>query len=284
MRVLLTGATGSLGPTLEQNLRVAGYEVQRLLRDARFAGPGDTVADLLDLDALVRACSDVEVVVHAAAQTRGAQGMEYRRVNTDGTAALAGAARSAGVRHLVLLSTRAAIAGAGGYAESKLAAEQVARSLGPAVTILRPAEVWGGARPGAIEGLASLVRRGLLPKLRGQRQPTLAPLHADDLAAAVSAVVAHGVGPEPLVLDGPECFGWNDLIERLRHDLGGTFPRNHTTIRFPVLMLRLAAKMPIGTERLRRLIAPRPADDGSAWLRLGIAPRPLDATISKGLQ
>ena len=66
-RVLVTGAAGAIGRNLRRGLK-PDCSLMRLtdIRDLGEAGPGETceVADLADLDAVIRLCDGVDAVIH----------------------------------------------------------------------------------------------------------------------------------------------------------------------------------------------------------------------------
>jgi dihydroflavonol-4-reductase len=115
-RVLLTGASGFLGLHLLRELRAAGAEVRGLSRstasDALIAEGGGTPqrGDVTDPESLRQACEGVDAIFHAAADTstwsRG--NARQTRVNVEGTQALLGVARAAGVRQFLHTSSIAA--------------------------------------------------------------------------------------------------------------------------------------------------------------------------------
>jgi nucleoside-diphosphate-sugar epimerase len=108
--VLLTGGSGFVGSGLAAGLAAAGARVVALVR-RRGNHPGlespnitQIEGDFVDPATSRRACAGMALVVHCAA-TIGADLAEARRVNVAGTAALAAAAREAGCRHFLHIST-----------------------------------------------------------------------------------------------------------------------------------------------------------------------------------
>jgi dihydroflavonol-4-reductase len=115
-KVAVTGATGFIGSHAALELRRHGADVRALVRSTsdlqrlRAAGISCTIASLDDRDALARSLDGCEFAIHAA----GAVGFDtawdaYYHVNVQGTRNLLGAARQAGVRRIVHVSSIVAV-------------------------------------------------------------------------------------------------------------------------------------------------------------------------------
>jgi UDP-glucose 4-epimerase len=150
----------------------------------------------------------------------------------DAAANLARAARAAGARQFVLIST-AHVHGrvaAGmvtdttapnpmdGYAASKLAAEDAVReAFGAPVTIIRPVAVIGPHCPGNLQLLMKcLVRRVPLPLAAIQNQRSF--IHRDDLAQLV--LLAAAAPPQTVLAAHPAAISTPDLLRALAAGLG----------------------------------------------------------------
>ncbi|MDN5698383.1 MAG: NAD(P)H-binding protein, partial [Rubrobacter sp.] len=101
MRVLLTGATGLLGGALAGTLLSLGHEVRCLVREGSlnahrldYAQVDVVRGDAADEEAVARAASDADAVIHAA-------GIEYAQQ-------VVAALRRAGVDRLVAVSSTSA--------------------------------------------------------------------------------------------------------------------------------------------------------------------------------
>ncbi|MFM8274065.1 MAG: NAD-dependent epimerase/dehydratase family protein, partial [Gemmata sp.] len=117
-RVALTGATGFVGRHVASALRARGADVIALHREGsdvtrlREAGVRTVVAPLTDSHALAAACRGADVLIHAAAAVDfGGSPDAIRAVNVGGTRAVFAAARSAGVRRAVHVSSVVAVGG-----------------------------------------------------------------------------------------------------------------------------------------------------------------------------
>ncbi len=107
-RVVITGAAGSMGPTVRNGLAARAEHLVLVDREPVTAqGEAETAvtADILDLDALVKAFEDAEAVVHLAALSDEAPFGALLESNVQGTFTVLEAARRAGVRRAVLLSS-----------------------------------------------------------------------------------------------------------------------------------------------------------------------------------
>ncbi|MHC3473300.1 NAD-dependent epimerase/dehydratase family protein [Streptomyces sp. 7R007] len=114
MLTLVTGTTGQVGRRFVPRLLAQSRGEERvrvLVRDAArgepFADLGAevVVGDLRDTDALGKAVAGVHAVINVAAAFRGVPDEEARAVNRDAAIELGRAARAAGVRRFVQVST-----------------------------------------------------------------------------------------------------------------------------------------------------------------------------------
>ena len=246
MRILLTGANGFIGSHLLEGLLGQGFDVAVLLRptsDTQFIDPllprvDVRYGDLDSPDALRQAARAAEIVIHCAAKTKAMRKAEYRAVNAEGTRNLLEACSdSAGsVRQLIFLSSLAA-SGPGSvecpatedaeprpvsaYGRSKLLAEQYIHEFSRVpYTIMRPAAVYG-PRDRDLFVAFRATRNGLMPMLKGGRQP-FSNLYVGDLVRAVLGAI-----------DRPAC-------------LGGTYHLAHPV---PCTHREMAAKVAEAMER-----------------------------------
>jgi len=252
--VLVTGATGALGPGVVGRLAASGWRVRGLALE----GPpamSDTEAvewftgDICDRQLLDRAMQGASHVVHMAAllhinNPAPHLAAEFERVNVGGTRAVVDATQRCGVQRLVFLSTIAVYGGDRGeiltessqpspatcYAETKLAAERIvldaqngdAQPLG---TVLRLAAVYGSRVKGNYSRLVAALASGrFIPIGRGSNRRTL--VYDKDVAAAVQTALEHprAGGQVYNVTDG-EIPTLRRIIEAICTGLGRHPPR-----------------------------------------------------------
>ena len=179
--VLVTGASGALGPPVLRAFAEAGWSVRSLSRSKPLPPGGSAVhhvqGDVRDEEKVRQAVRDVDVVVHMAAllhvtdetQERAA---EYRDVNIRGTEVVVRAARDAGVSRVVLTSSIAVYGPQDGsvneetgpkpdtlYASTKYQAEEVVLNSRTGV-VLRLGAVYGPTVKGNYERLVRSLALG----------------------------------------------------------------------------------------------------------------------------
>jgi nucleoside-diphosphate-sugar epimerase len=210
--VLITGATGALGPAVIRAFASDGWRIRTLSRTPPAAGAPaaahqHVVADIEDFSALCRAMNGADAIVHMAALLhvfdRSARlNAEYRRVNVQGTSAVMAAARDRSVPQVIVLSSIAVYgthtrmvdedtvpAPDSPYAASKLEGEAEAlRTTSPdgkpLASVLRLAAVYGPSVKGNYERLVrALARRWFVQVGNGRNARTL--VFEDDAAQAI---------------------------------------------------------------------------------------------------
>lgn len=213
MRVFLTGGTGLIGSHVAALLVGGGHEVVVLCRrgsDTSFlrelgcsVAEGDVTDGVAALEPLARGCSHV---VHGAALVyTGGSWPAIHRVNVEGTRNVMAAAARASVTHAVHLSSVAVYGSVQGegderrsvdtplprddhYARSKREGEREARAVeartGLAVTVLRPAAVYGERDRLMTQRIARMLR-GPVSFLLGPGDNTIPTVYAGNVAEAV---------------------------------------------------------------------------------------------------
>jgi uncharacterized protein YbjT (DUF2867 family) len=239
----VTGGTGFVGSHLLRLALEAGYDVRALTRG--WKPPEDEIAwvdGALDRpETLHKLCSGADAVIHIAGMINGSRA-EFETVNVGGTANVVDAARKAGVRRLVHISSLAAREPElSAYGWSKCKSERVVAASGLDWTIIRPPAVYGPGDRETLE-LFKMARRGLValpPKGR------FSVIHAEDLCRLILAVLdepdswAETYEPD----DGREN-GWEH--RHFARTLGRIYGKRAATVAMPKPVMRIAS----GIDRL----------------------------------
>lgn len=206
----MTGATGFVGRATLRQAVEAGWHVRALTRRAQEAHDGVTwIAGALDRpDSLAQMAAGADALLHIAGVVNVPTRAAFEAGNAVATANVVEAARGAGVRRFVHVSSLAAREpGLSHYGWSKARAETIVEASGLDWTIVRPPAVFG---PGDTEmlDLFRMARRGLmLIPPRGR----MSAIYVDELARLLVALAAErhaGVGQtyEP---DDGQPGGWS---------------------------------------------------------------------------
>ena len=206
----MTGATGFVGRATLRQAVEAGWHVRALTRRAQEARDGVTwIAGALDrADSLTEMVAGADALLHIAGVVNVPTRAAFEAGNVVATANVVEAARGAGVRRFVHVSSLAAREpGLSHYGWSKARAETIVEASGLDWTIVRPPAVFG---PGDTEmlDLFRMARRSLmLIPPRGR----MSAIYVDELARLLVALAAErhaGVGQtyEP---DDGQPGGWS---------------------------------------------------------------------------
>ena len=186
-RAFVTGGSGFLGKRLITALVAKGIEVRALARSetaaiaVRGAGGEPVRGDLGDTAAMQVGMADCEVVFHAAAfvEEHGRLA-DFMRVTVEGTANTLAAAKAAGVKRFIHVSTEAVLADgnpiiqadetrpiatkpAGPYGLTKGLAEHAvlaANAPGFTTVIIRPRFIWGAGDTSLLPKIIAAVKAG----------------------------------------------------------------------------------------------------------------------------
>jgi nucleoside-diphosphate-sugar epimerase len=247
MLVALSGGAGFLGLHLARRLVADGHAV-RTLDPAPLDEPElersveELRGDVRDESAAARLVAGADLLVHAAAVLPIQSSREaIRSVNVDGAATTFAAAREAGVRRAVLISSTAVygvpdhhpivesdpLVGVGAYGESKIEAEALARDFaqrGLETVIVRPKTFVGPERLGVFEILFDWIREGRRIPILGDGSNRYQLLAVEDLVdAVVRCFDADGVAGEAINV-GAGSFGTvrGDLEALVAHARSGS--------------------------------------------------------------
>ena len=237
MIVALTGGSGFVGKAVADQLIARGHQIRALVRRDQPPRDGVTWVDgSLDRPgSLASLVAGTDAVLHVAGVVNGSAA-EFISGNVDGTRHLIAAARTAGVRRFVHVSSLAAREPSLSlYGRSKAKAEEVVAASGLDWTIVRPPGVYG---PGDMDqrDLFRAARLGVVPLPPGGR---LSIIHVEDLARLLVALIDTGgasVTYEPEQPDGPLTHA------AFARAIGAAVGRRVLPLHLPAALLALAAR------------------------------------------
>jgi nucleoside-diphosphate-sugar epimerase len=250
MNVLVTGATGFIGPHLVKRLVQEGYEVRALVRPVTDASALESLGveivrgDVRDPSAVDRAIADCQLVFHLAARTSHGNlpAKHMYSINVEGAANVARAAVQAGVTRLVHASTarvygiiknravdeRTPLKPDSAYPESKARAEQIVLSHhernGLTVVVARITSVFG-PNSNSWLGLFRSIAAGDF-RLIGSGDNYHHPGDVSDIVEGLFLCgTVKGAEGRTYIITGDEPLRLHEMIQLIKDELGVTFSR-----------------------------------------------------------
>jgi len=248
--------------------------VRALIRNAS-APPVDPRIETfaIDLPDMIdtRAFDAADVVIHAAYGTRGGRGDTMRRTNEQGTMRVIDAARAAGVRRLIFVSSLAAGPDAQSYyGRSKQELEDrldAAHDL-----VIRPGLVLAADGGLAQRLWRSIVTLHVAPLIAGGRQ-IVQTLHIDDLCAAFQRAIELDLKGVLAVAEA-DGIPMHDFLAALASAAHARYLAVPVPARATILALQVleavGVRLPVAADNLRGLLAMRHVDVSADASRLGL--------------
>ena len=227
MTVLVTGASGSIGPAVVAAFRRSFPEVRAYVRRAEAAEPlrelGAKVAvgEADDADTLGVAMYGVFTVCHLVGAVDAPGEEAYREANVGSVETALEVASRVGVRRFLFLSAPGADPAASHpYLRSKGEAEELIRASGLEHAIVRATHVFGPG-PGLWFSTALELALASPPAVLGRAATSIAPVYVGDVAAVLAAADDRG---EPVAgtwgLEGPDATTAAGFVELLEPEPG----------------------------------------------------------------
>lgn len=251
----VTGGSGFLGGRLIEILVGRGDSVRGLARSPRSAdkvearGAEPVMGDLDDVAAMTEGMKGCEVVHHSAAKVdEWGDPKEFHRINVDGTANAIEAARAAGVKRFVHVSTEAQFAGGsmanlteqsvrprnpvGLYARTKGLADDLvlaANGDGLLTSVVRPRFIWGAGDTSVLPRLCQMVEQGKFKWISGGKAMT-STCHVDNVCEGMILAAQKCPGGEAYFLTDGEPVPFRSIMSDMFRTQGvepptGSVPR-----------------------------------------------------------
>jgi uncharacterized protein YbjT (DUF2867 family) len=267
MNVLVTGATGFVGPAVANAIVDAGHHVRVLERKpgswskAKIRCQEAVQGDMTDPDSLRRAVDGREVVVHLVAIRQGKE-EQFRRIMIEGTRSLIAAAKDKAVKRFVLMSALGATEQTKDlvpYYNAKWTQEKDLEASGLEYVLFRPSFVFG-REGGILPTFRRLARLTPVTPITGPGTQRIQPIWIDDVAAYFAAAVDKPeAANRAFDVGGPDQVTWNEFWARLKQALRVRRPSVHVPMGFmrlnAVVTERLPGNIPLTRDLLKMLEA-----------------------------
>lgn len=249
MKVFVTGATGYIGIQLVKRLSQSGAVVHALYRSdskaglIQFDGVKLFKGDLLDRECLVHAMKGCTQVYHVAAfaEVWAKDPGMFHRYNVEGTLLVIEAARTAGVKRIVVTSTAGILGHSDqdpvdenspvpssfftSYETSKYDMEQAIKSIyepSPEIVIVNPTRVYGPGYLSKSNGMSLMIKKYLSGNWRfipgdGERSGNY--VYVEDVVSGHLLAMEKGRTGERYVLGG-ENISYMQLFDYVRESSG----------------------------------------------------------------
>lgn len=275
----ITGSNGYVGGCLKQHFTARGWTVRELTRQPK---PGtDGVPFQLGGDISAAALAGVTTLIHCAYDFKPLKWAELQAVNVAGTEKLLQAARAAGVRRVICISTISAYEGCRSlYGRAKLAIEQLAQKHD--ALVLRPGLVYGRGPGGMFGKLTAQIQKSNIIPMIGDGSQIQYLVHEADLSAFAEHYAAGVLAPGPALLTAANEEPWpfKKLLQHIARGLG----RNPTFIPLPWRLVWAGLKgaetaglrLNFRSDSLVSLMYQNPTPDFSANAAAGLVCRPFE--------
>jgi len=248
MRIFVTGASGFVGGAATEAFGLAGHEVRAMSRspasDPVIAARGATPVRC-DLENVKAAdIGDAEAVLHCAAFVeQWGPADAWKRLNVDGAARMLKAAREAGVKRFIHISTESVLwrgqhlrgvdetyplapNSPYPYAATKAQAEMLVREAnapGFETIILRPRFIWGPGDTTLAPTIEAMARAGKFAWVNGGRAMT-STTHVANLVHAIELALTKGRGGEAYFILDDGVRPMREMIAGIAAARGVTLP------------------------------------------------------------
>jgi nucleoside-diphosphate-sugar epimerase len=275
----VTGSNGYVGTCLKNHFAARGWKILELTRRPN---PGTNgFAFQLGAEISPTVLAGVEALVHSAYDFKPLRWEEINSVNVAGTAKLFQAARAAGVKKIVCISTLSAYDGCRSlYGRAKLEIEKIALAHG--ALVIRPGLVYGTGPGGMFGKLTTQVRQSSIIPLIGDGSQKQFLVNQEDLSAFIGRYLAGEVEIPPRILTAANAqpCSFKQLLLEIARGLDKKVSFVPLPWRLVWAGLKTAElcglKLNFRSDSLVSLIYPNPQPDFSANAKVGLVCRPFE--------
>jgi nucleoside-diphosphate-sugar epimerase len=245
-RCAVTGATGYVGSRISEYFAARGWTVFEFARRPSSPSTPSRISVPYQLDSAIHPTifrdNGIEAVIHCAYDFRPTTWKEIRRVNIEGSARLFRAAKEAGVRKIVLLSSISAFDGCASlYGRAKLEIEKIAFDVG--AFSIRSGLVFGsGPSGGMFASLRRLAAKSTIIPLIGSGEYLQYLTHEDDLCELILGICTGQISLDTTPIIAAAAQGWQ--LRDLLRVLAAPYHRSIKFLSLPWRIIWLGLKIP----------------------------------------
>lgn len=245
--VFLTGGTGFVGGNILKALR--GHNVKGLVRSAKSRlpeGVEPAVGDVTDTSSLTGIMNESDVVVHLVGIIEEKVGVTFDQIIRGGTENVVNEAKSAGVKHFILMSALGAHNDPRfPYLQAKIRSEEILERSGIPFTIVRPSVIFGPG-DGFVNALAGVVRGFPVIPVVGDGRARFQPVAVSDVADAFASIVGNpdAARGQVVELGGGDAMTYEEMIDLIATELEKKKPKIHMPIGMMKMVVRMSSPLP----------------------------------------
>jgi NADH dehydrogenase len=282
VKVFIAGGTGFVGGHLIDALRERGHELRLLVhrRSLRLSHDIEQVeGDVTRLESIEHAAEACDAVINLVGIIREfpVRGITFERLHVQATANMLTTTQKSGIRRYLQMSALGTRPDAvSHYHQTKFKAEELVRSSGLDITILRPSLIYG-PQDAFINMLAGQLRLAPFMPVIGSGTYRLQPIHASDVACcfAMSLEMPETIG-HSFELCGKDRMTYLELLDAVAAAMGRTAPlKPHIPLALMKLVIPVLQKLPqfpITMDQMQMLIEENICD--GRWQKVfGFEPR-----------
>lgn len=279
-KCVITGTSGYVGSRLKAHLQNTGWQITDWNRRSE---PGQAAVKFqLGQDVDPQMFTGVQALVHCAYDFKARRREEIVAANIRGSEKIFRAAKTAGVKQIVFISSVSAFTGCRSvYGQTKLEIESIAAAHG--AVVIRPGLVYGNTAGGVFGGLVRQVKGSRFVPLLGDGSQAQYLVHDEDLGRLISRCISGEVQTtQPITLAHEQSWPMRHLLQHLAGSLG----KKVTFIPLPWRLVWLGLKSletaglpsPFRSDSLIGLIYQNPAPSFEQMQSLHAKCRPFQVT------
>ena len=215
IKCAVTGASGYVGSRIAKYLRENKCIVYELRRDLPKHRDKFTIPFSLEKEISPDVLRGIDVIVHCAYDFSPVNWQDINEINVDGSLKLFRAAKEAGVKKIIFISTMAAFDGCKSlYGKAKLKIEEEAGKLG--AVIVRPGLIYDDNPRGMFGALNKLISLSNIIPIVNNDNKLLYLCHSNDLSKLIFKLCTEKTGiSKPIIAASENGFTLRNILKKL---------------------------------------------------------------------